>query len=638
MAVYVMSGGQIMSPGIVVPDPGLPLTSMPAQVNGGELWATQPTVRTVVDFIARNVAGIPIRAYERLDDTDRQRLIDHPLARTLDQPQNYVSAFRFWHALLVDWLIYDRWCAMKVPSDDGEMQLQRLPADRCQFESDGLDNVTAVIYYNPKGERVRLDPSQCVFDHGYAPYGVNGTSPIQTLGDILEENQEAVRYRRQVWKNGARVPAVVTRPADAPEWSDAAKGRFKEDMRNHLDGGGKAGGVPILEDGMALSKVDAFTPQDTKDIEGRQLSAVEVAAAYHVPPELLGFRQGNYSNVREYRQQLYRDVLGPLIAAVEQTLNVMLVPDLDTSGRLYAEFNVDAKLRASFEEQAQILQAAVGAPWLTRNEARGMGNRPAIDGGDELITPLNVTTGGLASPRDTSPPKSAPQVKADFADRPDADRETDALAGELAGFYDRQSRVVLSRLGAKTKDSVPPLADAWDVDRWDRELTALLVGRLQRLAAAGAFSVLDTYNPESHGFVVGQMDNYLHAAAATHATEINQTTYQQLADAITADDWKQAVGKVFTTQANDAPNRAASLATEAINFGGHDAAKASGLSRKRWRVAGREQRASHQAINGETVPIHAMFSNGGRWPGDAHLPPWERVNCRCRLEYLTGEE
>ena len=44
--------------------------------------------------------------------------------------------------------------------------------------------------------------------------------------------------------------------------------------------GSQSGGVPLLEDGMELRESKAFSPQDAQDLEGRRLTAVEVAAAY----------------------------------------------------------------------------------------------------------------------------------------------------------------------------------------------------------------------------------------------------------------------------------------------------------------------------------------------------------------------
>lgn len=136
----------------------------------------------------------------------------------------------------------------------------------------------------------------------------------------------------------------------------------------------------------------------------------------------------------------------------------------------------------------------------------------------------------------------------------------------------------------------------------------------------------------------GVLGNYLAVAAASHAGEINATTYDQLAEAITGDAWRDGIQTVFAARMADADNRAGSLATEAVNFGSHDAARASGMTVKRWITTSSDPRSEHQAMHGEAVPVESAFSNGGRWPGDGKLPPWERVNCRCRITYDAGEQ
>ena len=152
---------------------------------------------------------------------------------------------------------------------------------------------------------------------------------------------------------------------------------------------------------MEIRKLDIFSPRDMKDIEARQLSAVEVASAYHVAPELVGAREGNFSNVDAFRQMLWSVSLGPYIDEWQGAINAQLVPLLAAGRDVYVEANVDAKMRGSFLEQTRVMQSAVGAPWLTRNEARAMQNRSPVEGGDELITPLNVLIGGQASPNDS---------------------------------------------------------------------------------------------------------------------------------------------------------------------------------------------------------------------------------------------
>lgn len=390
---------------IITPDPGIPLLDYANDPMS--IWASQPSVRKVVDFIARNLAGIPWRVYRRQGDTDRVRVTDHPLALLLAEPGDRAIAFRLWHSLLVDFLLYDRWCAQVLPSADttSGWEILRIPAPRMRLASDGWGRVAAVIVRGPDGETLPQDPRGYLYDHGYAAHGqVNGTSPMVTLQQLLMEAAEAVDYRRSVWRNGARVPAVIERPADAPDWSPAAKSRFIESFARFVGRSGAAGGTPLLEDGMRLVKSDAFSPRDTLDIEGRQLNDAEVASAYHIAPELVGARQGTYSNVDAYRQMLYTHALGPYLAPIEQVLNAQLLPMLAPGeSDLYVEAFVESKLRGSFTEQAALLQTAVGAPYMLRSEARAVQNLPYVDGTDELVTPLNVTTGGLASPRDTAP-------------------------------------------------------------------------------------------------------------------------------------------------------------------------------------------------------------------------------------------
>src|SRR5262245_33102561 len=55
------------------------------------LYRTQPNVRTVVDFVARNIAQLGIHVFRRVSDTDRVRLADHALADWLNHPTPYIT-------------------------------------------------------------------------------------------------------------------------------------------------------------------------------------------------------------------------------------------------------------------------------------------------------------------------------------------------------------------------------------------------------------------------------------------------------------------------------------------------------------------------------------------------------------------
>lgn len=620
---------------IITPDPGLPLLEAAAG-SADTIWAGQPSVRKVVDFIARNVSSIPWHTFRRVSDTDRERVTDHPLAQLLNRPGVRTTSQRLWHSLLVDYLLYDRWCAEIVRSADTESgwELLRIPAPRMRLRTDLNGRVDAVIVYGLDGKSRTASPDGFVFDHGYATEGANGTSPIRTLSNLLAESDEAVAFRRGIWRNGARVPAVIERPADTP-WSEDAKARFKESWRAFIAGGGNEGGTPILEDGMKLSKVDAFTPRDTNDLEGRKLTDAEVAAAYHIAPELVGAKDSTYSNVDAFRQMLYRDNLGPLISAVEQALNLMLVPAIARRGeQLYVEANVDVKLRGSFEEEAAVLQASTGAPWLTRNEARARRNLPALEGGDELVTPLNVTTGGLASPQDTArpgdqdpeqdTPARASATRLDIKDETASPGLAPAATEQAA--LERDLATMLSRTAAVLSRADNPVGMLGH-DSYDETVASLLAGRGRRIAETGAERVLAQYDPTRAGWKASVLDNWVTKAAVSHAAGIQTSLRKTIAaggggdQLARLDEWTARAG-VW----------AATMATEFASFGAHDAAGACGLDTKTWRAGDRR----HAYLDGHTLPIGGLFPGDLRWPADPTAAQDERVNCRCRCDYSKG--
>lgn len=627
----------VSTAGIPVMDPGTPLefwrNGERSQVE--HFWRTQPNVRKVVDFIARN-AAIPMHAYERVSDTDRRRLSGEPLAQVLGAPRRGVGPFRFWHSVISDGLLYDRWCILKDYSS-GSLELVQVPSWRLRIETDALRRVTGLRYWAGDDGRltgddawIKIDLDEAIFDHGYAPRRA-GLSPIETLRDILDESAEAVAFRREVWANGVRGAEYIKRPKEA-QWTPEALDRFKTGMSAYQRGGSSAGGVPVLEDGMEFANREAMTSKDALDLDGRALTAIECAAAWHIAPELVGARQGNYSNVREYRQMLYRDSLGPYIQPIEQAINAQLVPDLANGRSIYVEANIESKLRGSFEEQAQIMSTATGAPYVTRNETRARMNMPPIPGGDELVTPLNVLVGGQASPTDSGSqnvsPKTAalPSTKdAEARQKAATDAQRDKVAEVLAAFFARQGKSVLSAIGADR--------DWWDEKRWDGELSDDLFRVTHTLADLLGKSEAERLG-YSDGYDADQTLKFLRAVADRRAKAINETTKAQVEAAIADPDSDPA--QVFQTATDSRASGVGSLVTTAvagfaIREAGHQIAQREGVTpTKTWVVNSKSPRSSHSSMNGETVAIDEPFSNGMQFPGD-YGDADEVAGCQCSI-------
>lgn len=378
-----------------------------------EVFRTQPSVRTVVGFLSRNIAQVALHSFTLDADGDRRRMpSNRTLPRLLDAPSATATPFEYMRQLVVDLCLFDRYASRIVVGPAGRLELRRIPPNLWHFERNSDHSPRRVNVWNDtRREWVPVDLGELVWFDGF-PLDKE-TSPLIALYELLVEQRESSKFRRQLWEGSARFPGYITRPADAPNWRNrpaanpnAKSGaeRFREEWAKWSSTGAKAGTTPILEDGMTYHETQGITPEDAQQLESRKFSIAEVAAAYHVPPVFVGLLDNaNYSNVTAYRNILYSDTLGPWFTEIQQGFNARLLPHPLVYGTdsAFVEFNVAAKLRLSFDEQARIFQTATGGPIMTRNEARRRLNLPAIEGADELIVPLNVTEGGQASPTDS---------------------------------------------------------------------------------------------------------------------------------------------------------------------------------------------------------------------------------------------
>lgn len=629
------------------------------------LWGSQPAVRAVVDLFTHSISTVDFNLYNRRSDGGRVRNYTHEVAQALETPGYKLPGERFIQQLMLDKMLYDRWAFMVNPLDDGTGRLEylRMPAERITIVTDEFGRYVALGIVTDEGLKFRsLD--QFVFDVGPGPTAKNrkpGHPALATLADLAAELNGMSDYRANLFRNSAMVPAVIERPTDAPKWTDEAFNRFKNEFSTYKAGGGNAGGMPLLEDGMKLSPVDVFNPKDSQYIEVRQLALVEAAQALRIPPELLGAREGTHSNIVALREQLYVDVLGADIRFLKGALNVGLKKWMQRNQ--YIDVDMEHRVRGSMLDRAKIYQALVGAPIWTPNEARAKENMSAIDGGDELVKPLNVTNADQANPQDSAPddngqdekdgklarnPKARPASAGGSnskADNPwqDIDDATDRLEKTVLKWWHGWANRLADQLGVdleadyskeKGRKALATLPDRAEIVEEATVLSQILFAQTQQIAELGAEKVFVEWNPDREGFDVGAQRAWLAKAAENNALRFaDQYVYKMLAEAM-ADPltWQEGIQRTLATD-KDALVWVNGLATEAASFGGYDAARASGLTQKQWHVTSAHPRESHSRQNGQTVELDGFFMNGQRWPGDWYGGFSEVANCRCRMDF-----
>lgn len=429
----------------------------------------------------------------------------------------------------------------------------------------------------------------------------------------------------------------MTRPSNVQPWNDEQRKAFITAFREGWGkGGGNSGKIPLLEDGMEI-KPYQFNAQQAQYAETKQLSREDVAAAYHVNPSLIWHTTTQtYASAKDNARALYADCLGPTLQMLQQRINAFLLPMIGADPDTYVEFDLTEKLKGSFEERASILQASVGGPWLTRNEARADNNLPPIEGGDSLIVPLNVVNGGQANPQDTHMNQNSAKLIVP-SHRKDSreeirikgraeEEEENTLIEVLRKFFKRQAASVLPKIGAGS--------DWWDADRWNKELADDLLPLINQIADTHGMNAADVLGTE---YVREITREYLRKLTEGRSKAINTSTLQKL------EEEEQEPADVFEKRENVAAvTFGQSLATVVASWAVIEAAqqaKRQGYSRlmeKEW-VTGSNPRPTHAAMNGQRVPFDDRFSNGARWPGDDNLSADESCGCNCSTEVIISE-
>lgn len=617
-----------------------------------KLYQTQDNLQAVVNFLSNSIAQLPLKVYKRDGETDRSRDRDSIAAKLLWRPNSDQTAYEFIRALSIEYFVFGCVYVWVAPDDsESGYQIRIIPSEWIVDRLGGTVYAPDAIRVSTQnGLYVDIPRDEFVCFKTYSPGNPGGyISPISGLRQTLQEQIEAGNFRKQLWHSSGRLNAQIVRPKDVQPWDDEARKRFITAFREGWGSGGeKAGSIPLLEDGMEI-KPFSTSFKESQWMESVKLSRESVAAAYGVNPSLIWHTDTQtYASSKDNARALYAECLGPIIQMLQQRINTFLIPIVDTESDLYVEFDLTEKLKGSFEERAAILQAAVGGPYMTRNEARADNNMPPIEGGDELIVPMNVNNGfdnpavdngddEEAEPKSIIPEKYKMAKNRVLVKGKSEKEEDDEVEAVIRKFVKRQADSVLPKLGAKS-------AQWWDEDRWNNELSDDLEAIIDRIARrhgeSAANDIGGVYNVE-------RTKNYLRAKAEGRAKWYNSQTYKDLQRALEDDDEDgMSPADVFKRrEEGDAARTAVSLAGQVASWAIIEAAHQTHevqphkVVMKQWSAHPLPtSRSTHLMLDGEQTPIDGEFSNGARWPGDDNLEPEESCFCNCTTDVIVTWE
>jgi HK97 family phage portal protein len=589
------------------------------------IYANSPAVRTVVDVLVRNIGQLDLRLYEEISESERQARPDHPAALSLRYPNETQTSDGFLRSLLKDFLLFDDAYALLTPTDSGQITLNWIPAHMIEIKGANLFSADIYRFWRPEGwGYVDFAPDQILHWHGENPLDPRtGLSRLDTLRDVIAEDAALQAATVELANNGLQEPAWVFRPADAPEWSPQAANAFEEDLANRLR---RRNTKPVvLEEGMEMRSF-GVSPRDAQMFEVRKWAVSQIAMAFGVPLGMVGLAD----DVKDAQSQFYADTLPPYCEEMTRMLNLRILVRAYNWTTGCFEFNLDEKLMG--DDRLKALTSATGRPVMLTNEARAKINLPPVDGGDELVTPMNVVVGDNPKPSTDVMPiqdPNGPEQDGSYREEPQKalvkaqDARPQLHPGRKAEL-DRQHRnidtmqAVVQRhfnrlqrsLGDKSRKGISVKAGDWA--RWDKEFATDLHGSLERIVEAegGIYAM----KLGGHDFDVRRIKNYLLAMSQGAAQAINDTIRAEVADMGLEDALNQRAKHVVSA--------GTSLGARATTWARQEAARQTPGSENRvktW-IADTDR---HAEFDGDTVPL------GADWP--AGFAPGGAPACACTM-------
>jgi hypothetical protein len=385
---------------------------------------------------------------------------------------------------------------------------------------------------------------------------------MDTLRSVVAEDAALAQATVELARAGLQEPFWVFRPSDAPVWSNDARIGFEEDLTARIRR--RTERPVIMEEGMEI-KSFGITPRDAQMMDVRKWALSQVCNEYGVPTGLLGLDER--PDVAAAQTEFYADVLPPYCESFTKMLNQRILVRIYEWTEGVFEFNLDEKLMG--DQRIQTLVSASGRAVMLTNEARAKLNLPPVDGGDELVTPLNVLVGDnpqpspqvmpvqqpgkppqdgsyrVGQPGPTAPPP-AKALEFDFSPiaiasglTPSGYQPIPQLNPARGAELERQMRNIdtmkaaVQRHYTRLERSLRVKAAAADWQRWDREFAQDLDRNLHRVV--GHEGELYAFKLGGRDFDMRRVDNYLGAMAAGAAGAINDTIKSEI-DQLGLDD------------------------------------------------------------------------------------------------------
>ncbi|WP_287919914.1 phage portal protein [Comamonas sp.] len=347
------------------------------------------TAWSAIRLIAETVGTLPLHLY-RTTSKGRERAKDDPrygLVRW--QPCDYLTAPEWKEAMVVSLATMGQSYnpITRFDSTGRVVEIQPVPKHRVQPEvlRDG-----SIVYWltDRHGQRRQCSRREIMPIRGFGGVGeLEGYAPHRIHSNSLGLSLALEKYAAEFFGSGGQPLGIITGDYDPGEMT---RDQFRASVSKYIRDSREKGEHPFFTKGTNYEPIS--TPNnESQFIEARKLQIAEVARIYRVPLHMLmETDKASYNNTEQANKHFLDYTLLSYLTRIEAGLNSCLLERGERERGMYFEFDVNNLLRGDSTARADQYLKLRQSSAITANEIRERENLPRVDGGDDLMAPLNM--------------------------------------------------------------------------------------------------------------------------------------------------------------------------------------------------------------------------------------------------------
>jgi len=340
-----------------------------------------------VRLISETISTLPLKVYRRLPDGSRALARDHPLHRLLaHSPNGEMTPGRFMLFVVASLCLRGNAFIEKKRIGKRLVSLQPLLPQQMSVKRGSTGRLEYT--YTQEGKARVILGDDLMHIRGFGLDGVCGLQPIALGRDVIGASMSAEEAAAKVFAQGMHASGFLTHKAGVLTKEQ------REIVRTQVDrfiGSSNAGKVMVLEAGLEYQGI-SIKPEDAQLLQTRAMNIEQICSWFKVPPFMIGHmdKQSSWAaSIEQMNLHFLTHSLRPLLDNIEQEISRCLIAPQERDF-IYAEFSVEALLRADSAGRAAYYSTALQNGWMNRNTVARMENIPLIAGGDTYTVQSNL--------------------------------------------------------------------------------------------------------------------------------------------------------------------------------------------------------------------------------------------------------